>query len=332
MRGWWLSTILILLVVGPAYPGETDWRNEIRAAEQLQAAGRLAEAEELLLKCARTPGEVSPGIRALLHNNLGSVTQDQGRFAQAEKHYRKSISIWEEDGESGRLGRARTQNNLASLLWFVGRTSEAARALSESAQTHIEILGADHPETNVVYSNLGTLLLSKGQWREAEAAFLNALKTMREKDGNTSIAAWLHYGMGVVYRSTSRAEQAAQSFRSAQAIWESLRSGGNLPLRHQMHLAVSYRLTGDTARFERLAKDTLTAALNDGKMSFSERVYLLSACSGELKLIPGMQKEARDLEKWTRRLIESDPQLRMSRETIPINALVDEATPRSKRP
>lgn len=302
-----------------------SWEQSIIRSEALQEQGRASEAEQALLRCLEEAAAIPLGGVARIYNNLGSTAQDQGKYTQAERYYRRSIATWESAGPAGRLARARTLNNLASLLWFVGRVEEAERAFEESAQQHFEIVGPRDPETSVIYGNLATILMNKRKWREAEESFRHALDNMQEPVRTTPVAGWYHYGQGTVYRSTGRHEAAEESFRRAQAVWEPHRRSGQLEARHLVHLAVSYRFTNQPDQFEGLLREVVSRTESDPRMTASEQAMLLTACAKELRQIPQMEKQAKELEKRSQRIHASDTQRRMSSETVPYSALVEDS-------
>jgi len=323
-KRWRFECFGILYLSAQAMGQCPDWEQSVRAAETLQGQGRAGEAEQALMECLRETADKPRAGLALIHNNLASTIQDQGRYLEAERQYRRSIAVWGDAGPSGRLGQARTLNNLASLLWFVGRMREAERAFEESAQKHFEVLGPEHPETSIVHSNLGTIQLKKRKWKEAESAFEQALRTLQGPARTSPVAGWLHYGVGVARRSTQRTNEAESSFRSAQAIWEEYRSKGQLEPRHLVHLAMSYRFTNQPDEVARLIRQAVDAVEGDAGMTPNEQGFLLKACAAELKQFPQLTKEAREMEKRSKSILNSDTQLRMVRETVHVSGLMEE--------
>jgi tetratricopeptide (TPR) repeat protein len=322
-KRWRIACVSILSLSAQAMGQCPDLEQSARASEKLQGQGKAGEAEQTLLECLRDSASKPPAGLALVYNNLASAIQDQGRYVEAERHYRRSIALWRGVGPSGRLGEARTLNNLASLLWFVGRMQEAERDFEESARQHFESLGPDDPETSVVYSNLGTIQLKKRKWKEAERSFEQALSKLQGPARTTRAAGWLYYGLGVARYSTHRAKEAEGSLRSAQAIWEPYRAKGELEPRHLVHLAMSYRFTSQPDEVKRLLRQAVDAVEGDSRMTPGEQVFLLRACAAELKQFPQLAKEAREMERRSKSILDSDAQLRMIRETVHVSSLMD---------
>jgi tetratricopeptide (TPR) repeat protein len=325
MNKQWLGPCVYLLFLGAqVWAQGSDWKKGVLNAGTLQDQGRAGEAEVVLLNLLRDTTGTPPDGLALIYSTLGSATQDQGRFADAERLYRRSIALWETAGQLGRLGQARTLNDLASLLWYVGRLKEAESALEQSAKLHIEILGPDHPETTVIYSNLGTFQLRMRRWSEAERAFRQALGNQQPTANPSREVGWLYHGLGLVCRSTRRAEEADEYFRKAQSILEQHRSKGELKPLHLIQLAASYRLTNQSGQVEQLLRQAVATIEADGRMTPSEQAVTLTICANELKQLPQMAKEGREMEKRARQILAADTQLRMIRETIHVSGLMDD--------
>lgn len=69
-------------------------------------------------------------------NNLGTVLQAQGRFADAEPVLRRSLAIKEKTLGPDSPSTAHTLNNLAQVLVELGRKSEAERYAARAAAIH----------------------------------------------------------------------------------------------------------------------------------------------------------------------------------------------------
>ncbi len=134
-----------LLLTGRMVDGQgVAWQQAIQTSEHLQEDGKLTEARQVLLDVLQN--EALPGAEGLayIYNNLGSVCQDQGRFPDANRYYRRSVVEWERAGDAHRMALARTLNNLASLLWETGKRREAERVLVRSSNIQIGVVRPNH--------------------------------------------------------------------------------------------------------------------------------------------------------------------------------------------
>jgi Tfp pilus assembly protein PilF len=126
--------------------------------------------------------------------NLANLEMIQGRYAEAEKHYRRAIEIDDQFFLA--------KSNLALMLSRQGRNAEAAVLLREAA--------AAQPDNAEVAFNLGLLLAEEGKPAEAEKSLRAALKA----DPTLAAAA---YNLAVLVAERSPAEAVELSRRAASA-------------------------------------------------------------------------------------------------------------------
>ena len=131
----------------------------------------------------------------VMHNNLGVVFIEQGRFAEAIPHFTKALQIRPKD--------VKAQINLAVCLAHQGDLQEAI----EHYQTALEL----EPEHAGAHNNLGNVLLVQGRVDEAAAEFSKALKI----NGDYAEA---HNNLGVVLAGQGRFTEAIEHFRQALRI------------------------------------------------------------------------------------------------------------------
>src|SRR4051794_7948089 len=60
----------------------------VQLADVHRLRGHYAAAEQLLTRAATTAADADPVVVAAVHNGLGIVCKDLGRFDDAESHYR----------------------------------------------------------------------------------------------------------------------------------------------------------------------------------------------------------------------------------------------------
>ena len=161
-------------LLGADHPSTLNSRTS--SAISLAALGRFAEAESILLgllpDVARRMGERS-GYYARLWNELGSVRQDLGRYAEAAEAYARALSI--EPRQPGGLpsaSAAQTINNLATLDEERGDLAAAERGYRESLAIRLRTQPEGSLSVARARHNLARALLRAG--RAAEAAPLAA--------------------------------------------------------------------------------------------------------------------------------------------------------------
>ena len=170
-----------------------------------EAAARLAEIPAQLLTEAQRKtqtGALEEYVAIQLYTsdmpsgpyNLANLEATQGRFPEAEKHYRRAIEI------DDQFFLAKT--NLALLLNQLGRNTEAETLLREAV--------AAQPNNAGAAFNLGLLLAEEGKTAEAERALRAALKA----DPTLAAAA---YNLAVLVAPRRPAEAVELSRKAAEA-------------------------------------------------------------------------------------------------------------------
>ena len=120
----------------------------------LSALGRYAEAERYFRRSLAGLDD------ATTHYNVGLLMAITGRLDEAEREYRRAVAI--------DPAQADARGNLATLLVRTGRHAEAVRELRQ--------LVADDPENVVALTNLGVALIEQGRAEEARRYLEEALR------------------------------------------------------------------------------------------------------------------------------------------------------------
>jgi tetratricopeptide (TPR) repeat protein len=196
------------------------WEVAVDTSEALQQAGNPQQAEQVLLQVLQNEERLESHHLAYIHNNLGSICQDERRLLDADRYYRRSITEWEKAGDMHRMALAITLNNLASLLWDTGKLTEAERVFIRSANIQIDIVGVNHPTAANLFYNLGAVHSTQKRWGEAEAAYRQALILFSQSPGNQPRAALTMINLALVYRRTGRNEEADPLFDRARSLWQ----------------------------------------------------------------------------------------------------------------
>jgi tetratricopeptide (TPR) repeat protein len=209
--------LCLVIACLPSLAAADEWGNVVALSKNLKAGGKFVEARKVLL-AALDDAPLSATRIAVAYNELGTIAQDQGKYTEAERLYRLSIQQWEL--VPGHLGIARTMNNLASLLFVVGKTDAADVWLRRAETLQIQAMGTDHPETARLYQNRATLYLRFQQYKKAEVEYRKALEVW-EKSGpayELEIASDAR-GLAIICRQTSRSAEAVGYNERARAIW-----------------------------------------------------------------------------------------------------------------
>ncbi|MFT4605382.1 MAG: serine/threonine protein kinase/Tfp pilus assembly protein PilF [Rhodothermales bacterium] len=159
-QGWALHDIGLEL--------ETEGEREAMLDRAEEAYRTSLELQVALL------GDGHPNV-ASMHNNLGSLLQDRGRYAAAEQMHRETLAmrrvIYGE--EHSRVGNSISQ--VARAVYAQGNMEEAERLFRQALNHHLSSLPAGHPFIGRDRALLGTLLVDKGDYAEAEQLLSEAL-------------------------------------------------------------------------------------------------------------------------------------------------------------
>ena len=119
MRSNSLVVFWAFVMALPASSGNVNWQDRIRVSEDLRGQGRLVEAREILEHAATGDPEIPRDVLARIYTDLGSVAQDQGKYMDADRYYRRSMALWSPDGAVSQLGLAPRNGSSAqpAFIW-----------------------------------------------------------------------------------------------------------------------------------------------------------------------------------------------------------------------
>jgi Flp pilus assembly protein TadD len=98
---------------------------------------------------AHSCGVDHPNVATVL-NNLGLVLQATNRFADAEAHYRRALSIYEKGFGPEHPEVAKQANNLALVLYATNRVLEAESLIDSCTATRLRL--GERPACVVVFA------------------------------------------------------------------------------------------------------------------------------------------------------------------------------------
>jgi tetratricopeptide (TPR) repeat protein len=99
----------------------------------------------------------------------------QGRYADAEPLYKRSLAIYEKALGPDHPGVATSLDNLASLNGIQGRYEEAEPLYRRSLAIREKALGPDHPDVAQSLNNLAALYYTQGRYGDAEPLYKRSL-------------------------------------------------------------------------------------------------------------------------------------------------------------
>jgi tetratricopeptide (TPR) repeat protein len=300
-----------------------NWTRTIDVAERLHAERKYTEARTILLGALKDASNHQNRNHRLAYtfNNLGSVAQDQGRYLEAEKHYRRSISYWQEAGERSLADLAKTLNNLASMLDSAGRFAEAEELLRRSEMIQVESLGRDDPEIGVLLLNRGTLYFKQHKYREAEDLYRRARAILEpHRESRELELANIAAGLGSICDKTGRTGEAKSHYAFAQGVWEKQVASGKALPEIYMNLAVLYTILRQGPPAKRMLQEALVVAERDlghGHPRIADMLLLYARVLRDR----GGKAEAAQMEKQAK-AIQTSSQQSLARHTVDVSDLM----------
>lgn len=246
-------------------------------------------------------------MAATLHY-LGYVSQDLGKYAEAEKYYRRSIRIWEGIRDKDAPELVRVLSNQLSLYTETGQSAKAERLRRRCQEVNPEALGPDsvdaarlypkalairensgapeHQEVATVWNNLGLVAFETGRHSEALAHFERAIKIWEKRVGpdHPMLANGLN-NLAILHWLLDRPEESELFFKRALAIAEnSFRPEHPLQGGIMMNYATILRKLkrkGEARQIEKRAHAILARAFRDNPARYTVDVRELAGLPGD---------------------------------------------------
>jgi CHAT domain-containing protein/Flp pilus assembly protein TadD len=118
-------------------------------------------------------------------NNLALLYQEQGRYADAEPLYKRSLAIRQKTLGPDHPDVATSLNNLAWLYKDQGRYADAEPLYKRSLAIKETSLGPDHPDVATALNNLAALYDNQGRYADALPIIA---QTLSQGTGNKTVA------------------------------------------------------------------------------------------------------------------------------------------------
>lgn len=188
------------------------------------AQGRLDDAATSIAHAAQIVAKALPSDHPAnidLLKGKAEVARARGDLADAEQYLRGALSVAEKLFEPDHPVRRSAIDRLTGELWAQGKFADAER-LQREALSNVELKrDPDHSSTAIAARGLASILGISGRQNEAMALYRRALAIDERTFGPLSDqAAWDHFGIGSLLRSTSQFEGAQSEINLARTAWE----------------------------------------------------------------------------------------------------------------
>ena len=161
--------------------------------------------------------------RAQILNDLGVALYLEGRYGEAEQHYREVLRVFEEHFEAPHPRISSALHNLGFAIVEQDRIPEALSLLEQSAAMSLDLHGPDHVDSILEQVTLATVLAKAGESDRAESLLRDNIERMERiaPDMNIQLGA-MHTYLADLLFSQQRFENAAEQYGLALSLFADL--------------------------------------------------------------------------------------------------------------
>lgn len=202
---------------------------------------------------------LSPPIWVNIHNAIGSVFHEQGKFKQAMEQYQRGVEVLNHDNPDHQKKLALLYNHIGVNYVSMGRYDRALLFYQKELEMNRALYGETHPNVATVYNNLGGLSYRSGDIGKAIGYFKKAVTLFEAIYGKSHPKVGMAYNnIAVSYFQLGKLQKAIDYLITSAEIKRKIR-GANHPA-----LALSYNNIGsiylEMGAYEK-AKDYLSRSL-----------------------------------------------------------------------
>jgi tetratricopeptide (TPR) repeat protein len=197
---------------------------------------------------------------AISLNNLAELYRNQGRYAEAEPLYQRSLAIKEKTLGKDHPGVATSLNNLAGLYDRQRKYAQAELLYQRSLAIFEKALGKDHPDVATSMNNLAELYDRQRKYAQAEPLYQRSLAIFEKALGtdHPSVATSLNNLANLYLNQRKYAQAEPLSQRSLAIREKALGTDHPLVANSLNTLANLYDSQGKYAQAEPLYQRSLT--------------------------------------------------------------------------
>ncbi len=190
----------------------------LRQATLAKDKGAYEKAEPLFNQALQMVGN-KPLPAAAIHNNLGILFQQMGRFTEAREQFEQALANYKAAGAANQSDYVLTEENLATLYSLMGNNAKALQLLAETVNLNKQIYGTQSPNYAISLHNYASLLQKEKQYNQAEALFEQALAIQKSSLGtnHASYANTLH-NLAILAEDQKNYTKAEQLLNEVMAI------------------------------------------------------------------------------------------------------------------
>ncbi len=188
----------------------------------LRAEGLLSDRQRALIErlgcCVVTLSNVQ---RGKIVDALARTYHAQGRYADAEPLYKRSLAIFEKALGPDHPDVAASLNNLAEVYRAQGKYAAAEPLYKRSLAIGEKVLGPKHPDVANSLNNLAELYRAQGKYAEAGPLYKRSLAIQEKALGaeHPNVAQSLN-NLALLYQAQGKYTEAEPLYKRSLAIYE----------------------------------------------------------------------------------------------------------------
>ena len=232
-------------------PGGKDVRNAATGLAIVQQGHGNASQEDTPMQQPLSSVENPADLDGASLNNLANVAREKKQYAEAESLYEKAAASYEKSGGPNDPGLATALDNLGKLYRDVPQFDmrKAEPALKRALAIREDALGAEHPETAKVLSDLSLLYFYEKQPAAAEEFAGRSLPLEEKAFGAESLQVSTTLNrLGIAQRDEGKFTEAELSLKRALAIRETKQAPQSWIAISLANLASVYQLEGQETK------------------------------------------------------------------------------------
>ncbi|MCK5303939.1 MAG: tetratricopeptide repeat protein [Candidatus Heimdallarchaeota archaeon] len=258
--------------------------------------GKLEEASKVLDRSEPIVQKLkNKKINAVLYREAriyrikGVIHHTGGNLNEAERHYRKSLSLWEQIGNKQEISSV--LNNLGVLNRTKGELHKALGYYQKSLFLYKEFGNIDDIATSL--NNIGNIFRYQGELDEALQYYKQSLDSW-EEIGNSQFVSLAFYNIGEVYQQKGKFDTAIRYFKQSLSLREDI--GNKQDIAMTLFYLISASLDSNNTKSAQRYLDRLRFIESSENNSFINQLRKIAEAS-LLKTSPRMKHrvEAQEL-------------------------------------
>lgn len=252
---------------------------EIVQALLLRDAGRYQDAERVLTNLSSEGRLIEGSLRhARVLNDLAAVELAWGKYARAERAFRRVLEIRKQQLGRDHPGVADALNNIALMASSQGEYDQAEQLHRQALELRQRVLGRTNLASAQSWSNLAAVMRMTGRGEDAVAYHRTALAIRIEAlEDDHPLVASSRNGLAIALESLGRHEEALHEHRAALSILETRRGAE--------HPDVAYPLAGISSLLIQMGRPGEAIALLRRALRLRQKAGVAPEEIGEVQLL-----------------------------------------------